>query len=151
MTTIAFRAGIIAADSMVFQNAQRANFEVRKIRKFGQTLVSGYGVLVVVQSFIRWAETVKHWDDLRDLPDFPNNDSGGGIAIRQDNGGFLVAEFNHYGKEEYWITEAGFLAWGSGANWAEGALWAGASAEEAVRAAQFYSTTSGGTIHTEQL
>lgn len=144
MTTVAFRAGILATDSLVQDS--RGNIhpsKIDKVKVVGQggarALVSFTGSLYHQQSFFRWTETIKNWNDFGQSPDIKDNF---GIVIIQAAVGWRAFEFTDDLWAESDIALDGYLSWGSGRETANGALWTGCNAEDAVEAACFHDTYS---------
>ncbi len=129
MTTVAYKNGIIAADTL----GSRGNYNHSrcvKIAKRGPLLAGGSGSSAYLQTFFAW---------------FRNGCVGPAPAMscpKEDDvwaEGFVVLpndQIGIFGAYQWAINPyAGFYASGSGAPLALGAMGAGATAEEAVRVA----------------
>lgn len=137
MTTIAYRDGIIACDSLVTAGGVRVG-AVDKIVRSGPLLAGAAGSLGPCQKFLRW---VRSGEDL--MEDFEDFDEGSeGFVVFADGS---IASFDDDGRCDY---RAPYIAIGSGASFALGAMAHGASAEEAVRAASEHDTLTGLPIQT---
>lgn len=136
MTTIAYRDGVLAADGLCTCNGGVLSTRMRKIGAKGAILWSSSGDT-------SWAKTFRDWvsDGLKGEYPKPPDDRTGGI-IYLPNGDIVV--FHQLGVEHR--PGLPFWADGSGADYALGAMQAGATAEEAVRAAMVWDTGTGGEI-----
>lgn len=135
MTTIAYRDGILAADTKVSEDGLYCG-SITKVGKIGEVLFAATGSLFFLQSFSDWVRN--------GLPepmpeDIKNDENGTGILIYREH--FLNLE---KGKWDRLYTD--FAAFGSGRRIALGALAMGGSAIEAVEIAIKYDTYSGGDI-----
>lgn len=138
MTTIAYRDGVLAADTLRTSNGMRDGYQ-RKIHKCGRLLIAGAGSAAVCEQFRSWV--------LRGMvgpsPFEGKPDSGNGLVITPD--GLAVI----WGSSGPWqLKDVPFLALGTGEQIAMGAMAMGGSAEEAVRAAITLNISSGGEIQT---
>lgn len=132
MTTIAFRDGILAADTLVTIGTVRGGKSI----KIGRT-ADGFrwgvtGSMQAIQSYRKWAEARQG-----DPPKFEHT-----TFILVDPDGNVT---DWYG-EGWCEVDALFSAWGSGDELATGAMAAGASAEQAIEIAIRFNTESGGEI-----
>lgn len=133
MTTIAYRDGVLAADSLVNSSNGASCGTVHKIGKVGgHKLLWGFsGDLARMEAFVAWANGKRDGD-----PPTWGDDCGVGILV------------NHQGPREWWGDgwaqyDAPFYAWGSGERIALGAMWAGADAARAVEIAANIDSQSG--------
>lgn len=131
MTTIAFREGVLAADTLVSGGGVRLGY-VTKVRKLGSVLAAGAGTMSFVQGFLDWFAAGMEGDP-------------------PETGGEFEGLIIHDGRVVTWndgwdSLAAPFYAIGSGKYQALGAMAAGATAEEAVRAAILTDCYSGGPI-----
>lgn len=140
MTTIAYRDGVLAADTLVTVSTHRDGY-VTKIRKRGPLLAAAAGTLAIALKFMDWFSA--------GLPSDRAPDMSGGNDEKYGSSGYifspcgLILGFSHQG----WVRKrAPFYAVGSGADYCYGAFAMGATAEQAVRAALVHETASGGEI-----
>lgn len=132
MTTIAYREGVLAADSLVTLGSTKVHGSYQKIRRIGGFLIGTAGSVAACQSFIDW---VKAGDD-EDPP--PKGEYNALIVdprgkVREiENGSVLPVP-----------RGAKFFAIGSGAPYALAAMYAGASAIDAVKIAAKIDTSTG--------
>ena len=147
MTTIAYRDGVLAADSLISCGQTRIG-SVRKIVRANGFLAALTGDMQDTVLLRRWLEA--------GCPEAPNdddaspwgtlgNDGGSGIVV--DATGAMVFD----NKLRRYAVDAPFLADGSGADIALGAMAAGASAEDAVRIACRLDTGSGEPVEAARL
>ena len=131
MTTVAYRAGIIAADRLVSFNGCREGLTT-KIVKRGRVLAGAAGSAAQCQRFLEWVA---------------GGCMGNQPALIKDDyrlDGFVVTDERLicFNGETYWTLEADFYALGSGEAYARGAMAMGAGPARAVRiAARFDSGT----------
>lgn len=131
MTTIAFKNGVLAADTLVSGNGVRVGY-VTKIRKIGPVLAAAAGTMSFVQAFLDWFSS--------GTDDEPPETSG-------ESEGLLFYDGRVLTWNDGWdLLVAPFFAIGSGKYQALGAMAAGASAEDAVCAAILTDCYSGGSI-----
>jgi ATP-dependent HslUV protease subunit HslV len=134
MTTIAYRDGVLAADSLVTAQGIREG-AMTKIAKVGRVLAAGCGNGVRIRAFLDWVR----------------GGMKGAPPAMGDNSEAVILAPGHpvvYVGSDGLMTQEGceFYALGSGSRIAYGALAAGASAEEAVRIAARYDTSTGGEV-----
>jgi hypothetical protein len=135
MTTIAYRAGVIAADTLTTSGKDVVGYAVK---------VGGRnGVLWAASGDAAWGKRFRDWmagGMPGDCP-APPNEMTGGFAVLPDDS---VVCFHANGCERR--TGLPFWADGSGADYALGAMQAGADARGAVEAALRWDRNSGGEI-----
>lgn len=151
MTTIAYRDGVMAGDTLICNGTDTMG-HITKVYKVNGFLIGVAGTLRLVVSFWRWAET--GLTDESKMPCAPNfsllekdNDSGvwgyvvtpSGKIYRYENLGHALP------------VEADYAACGSGREYAMGAMGAGKSAFEAVAIACQFDISSGGKIRSVSL
>lgn len=135
MTTIAYKADTLSFDS---QANDGSNEIISGVMTKGGRLADGSlwafcGTAVFISKCKPWLAF-----PLGDPPEIENSDL---IIVRRDG---LVTTWEAKG----WLEiEAPFLAWGSGKSIAMGAMYAGASAEQAVKIAADLDPWTGGKIH----
>lgn len=132
MTTIAYRDGVLASDSLVTLGSTKVHGSYQKIRRVGGHLIGTAGSVAACQSFIDW---VRCGDDESPPPKGEYNaliiDPRGRVR-EMENGSVLPVP-----------RGAKFFAIGSGAPYALAAMYAGASATEAVKIAAKIDTSTG--------
>lgn len=138
MTTIAYRDGVLAADSLTTRGGT-IDGHVRKIdRRDDGLLIAATGSLAYNSMFRAWALAGMAGDP----PKSPNEDAGGGTGVLFWPDGRV--EF--YEAEGRFSLDAPYHAIGCGFQIALGAMFAGADAETAVRAAVAHDTCTGGEV-----
>lgn len=136
MTTIAYRAGVLAADSLVTSNNLRDG-HVQKIRRFGPLLVAAAGSASLGHQFFDWVGA-----GIKGPSPFQGVEGGGnGFIVMPDD--LIVV----WGTKGPWTLRAPFWACGSGQDLALGAMRAGCSADVAVLAAIDHDIYSGAPVH----
>lgn len=140
MSVVVYRDGAMASDSAISNDDSSVYANVKMLRLPNGTLIGGVGNAVLVQKWLRWAGLA---EDVMS-PDGPGpgkDDSFSIILVR--TGGPPCVLF-----PEGWLEYSGaeYMAVGSGAYFAYGALHAGANAAAAVRAAIHFSCTCGGQV-----
>lgn len=135
MTTIAYKDGVLAADTQVTENGDWICGHMLKIWRLpDHRLFGGSGSAVDVEAVLAWLT------DGGDKPEVGENFTG---LIISPQGGVTCIENKHLRTLN---MEAPYYAIGSGKSVAWGAMFAGADAETAVRAAIKHDTTTGGTV-----
>lgn len=139
MTTIAYRDGVLAADSLSTRYGNREG-TVCKIAKKANLMAGASGSADMCQAFRVWFMT-----GCKGQPPYmgdPDKSWAEGFIVMPDG---AVAVF---GPSSQWVNQpyGGFSAWGSGSDVALGAMAAGATAEQAVAAAIMLDINSGGEI-----
>jgi hypothetical protein len=134
VTTIAWRPGEIAADTLVCAGPTREG-ETTKIAVRQGVLAAATGCSVASRRFLDWFR-----GGMRGLPDLGKDD--------RDAHGFLFI-----GDQIVWFTDIGccemrapFYSAGSGEDFARAALAVGASPADAVIAAMRFDTSTGGRV-----
>jgi ATP-dependent protease HslVU (ClpYQ) peptidase subunit len=132
MTTVVYRDGILAADTLVTQGgAVKVHGEYRKIRRIGDHLVGTSGGVADCERFVNWlmagedAEPPK--GEYAAIVVSPNG------RVREIEGGHPLPR----------PRNAKFFAIGSGAPFALAAMYAGADAVTAVKIAAKIDTATG--------
>lgn len=138
MTTIAFREGVLAADSIISYSGFNLG-EADKIVRAGDYYVALAGSAYLRQPLEEWLASGACQADLP-------------VLLQENSGQFSALVMNKYGHVfEYdngflLQVNAPYYAIGSGSHFAIGALAHGASAMEAVAAACKHDKASGGPI-----
>jgi hypothetical protein len=138
VTTIAYRDGVLAADTLCTANGLRDDYAT-KIWRHGKVLIGGAGSRALCLKFRDWV--VGGMED--DCP-IQDNDDANGILVTPVG----VVCWSASGP---WPVSSPFYALGSGYQVAMGAMQVGATAEQAVEAALRWDTGSGGEVHTLSL
>jgi ATP-dependent protease HslVU (ClpYQ) peptidase subunit len=139
LTTIAYRNGLLAADSQISYGTIR-NGSSDKIKVTRHYLVALAGSTYLRGPLERWARLNCPEDEVPDaLRD--NEDKFQAIFVNEEGDAFL------YDHGFLVPINADYAAIGSGATLALGAMAHGASAEEAVRAASCHDKNTGGEVH----
>lgn len=142
MTTIAYKDGVLAADSLATRNGAREGLSVKILRR-GPLLAGATGSADFAKAFRDWfARGCK--GDCPPMGD-PDKNWGEGFIIMPDE---RLVVFGPAATWESGGLHDGTGAWGSGGEFARGAMAAGATAEEAVAAACRFDIHSGGQIIT---
>lgn len=138
MTTLTYRAGILASDSRMTNNGTIIGSAI-KIRKRGPLLFAGCGSWALVTRFIDWS--FKGCAGNPPPMIFPDADTTASGFIFMPNGTILT--FEPSGPS---VQHCEYFAEGSGRDTALGALAMGATAVEAIRVAIQHDIYSGGDI-----
>lgn len=136
MTTIAYRDGVLAADTLCCFGNSRDGFATKAVKR-GPYLAAASGAVAAMGRFLDWVRGGLQGEP----PPMPDGDhTTFGIIVCPD-GSCLT-----FGPSGWERTKADTYAIGSGADYAQGALAMGASAEEAVRIAMQFDVKTGGEI-----
>jgi 20S proteasome alpha/beta subunit len=143
MTTIAYRDGVMAADTKVIQANSTLAADVIKIvrRPSDGALCGGSGSIAWVQAFHRWFLEHESFEPHEQPVDPPRIQEGDRAIIARK--GKPVEVFESCGSYDY---DPDYVAIGSGMEFALGAMHHGATAGEAVGAAIRHDPGSGGGI-----
>jgi len=137
MTTVAYRNGVLAADSLATSNDTVTGHAAKLKRLVDGRLAAMLGRTGAAQRLLAWIEAGQQGDQ-------PDGDASV-VIIDQDG-----ASYYDDGVHER-CSAAPFKAWGTGGCLAIGAMAAGASAEEAVRIACEWDIYTGGEVITLSL
>lgn len=136
MTTIAYRDGVLAADTLNTSGTYRDGY-VTKIVKKGRILAGASGCGIMTRRFLDWVRAGMPGD----APAMVNGEDKAYGHIFMPDGTRLTLWPNG------WATDRqAFWADGSGWEFAKGAMAMGASAEQAIGIAVQHDTKSGGEI-----
>lgn len=145
MTTIAYRAGVMAADTLMARGNERSEGAVKifTTKKFLVGISGAFANLAPLKGFLTEregevnspGELWKFWDD---APDYGN----GYCCLIVTKGGEI---WNAIDSPPVLIP-AEFDAIGSGGTYAMGAMGMGASAGDAVRVARKFDVNTGGSV-----
>lgn len=137
MTTIAYRKGILAADMGTYPSRMGETF---KIAQNGQFLAGACGNATYSAAFLKWFLGGRKGE-----PPEARSDSDGcdrGVIIGPTTTDLLV--FEQGGS--FRMIKSPYFAMGSGRQYALGAMYAGASAKEAVEAAMRHDDFTWGSV-----
>lgn len=140
MTTIAYRDGVLAADTQVNNDGVRVGTVQKVHRRADGHMAAGSGDFSYTQRFIAWFLAGEQGDPPLPCRDGDQRDEGQGFIFRPS--GEIVC-FEGSGPN---TLTAPYWAQGSGRDFALGAMAHGAAAEEAVRAAMRHDVWTGGEI-----
>lgn len=135
MTTIAYRDGILAADTMVSGSGCRVGSVVKAFRRTDGHMAGAAGDLSWAQRLLGWFTAGEEGE-----APLPKENAGEAIIVRPDGEVFFVDESGMH------TLSAEFFSLGSGACVALGAMAAGASAETAIEIACRFDCHTGGDI-----
>lgn len=140
MTVVAYKNGVLAADTLVSDDTLVYGHTIKIKRVRHGWLVGGCGNIATLQQFLqKWSAGVA-------IPAFDtDDDSFSGVALNP-RGYFLT-----YEKEGVIKLDLDIFAIGSGGQVALGAMHAGATAEEAVKVAIKLIGNCGGNVTTLKL
>lgn len=141
MTTIAYSKGIMAGDTKIICHDSHDS-EATKIKhsKDGKRVAGASGSMISAQRFLDWFDSPNEL--IGECSAFPEKGGSEGIIIYMKDGIEMVDFFCSYGKATSRVTNSAF-AIGSGSKYALGAIYAGASALQAVEIACRIDVTSG--------
>lgn len=138
MTTVAYRDGIMVSDSLGSYGTTKVPGPTQKLFRLKDGSIAGAtGSESNWRKLIEWLDT----DRSSEQPTPKNEDESATVAVMTPDGRVEIFE----GGYRY-VESSEFMAFGSGQAAALGALHAGASAEEAVRAACLVDKNSGGEL-----
>ena len=152
MTAIAYKSGILAADSAVWVGDTIVGHQrkiARKVTKQGVVLLAGGGDPAAVEWFL--ANGVRLLQS-RGRPSMPRTTDAGfrGLivqAVKRD--GYQMMTVNEHGRLA--VITCPFYAGGAVSAFLTGMLVAGAGAEQAVKSAIAWTDGAGGDAHVERL
>lgn len=133
MTTVAYRDGVLAADTLTTANGNVDGY-LPKISRVGRVLVGFAGSIPVGLKFRQWVADGMHGDS-----PYEGGDTGNGLVV--SDAGIVC-----WSGKGQWPVTTGYYALGSGSDIAMGAMEHGATAEEAVRIAARVNVDTGGEI-----
>lgn len=146
MTTIAVRAGVMTADSMMGGSIRGTCRKIIRIEYGdgpGGDIVGGAGNLADVQAMFRWFKAGADMDKPPAWINHHGEKPDAEIIVMQSDGKVFVID-DHMAR----IEVGEFWAIGSGAKAALGAMHMGADAKRAVEIAAMVDTQTGGDIET---
>lgn len=134
MTTIAIRDGVLASDTLVTRYGEQAAGHRVKAYKVDGAIVTAVGKATFARAFHQWTMDGRKGDA-------PSNSESTGIVLEVDGS---VSLYNEGLRETAPFAE--FYAFGSGNEYALGAMAMGADARQAVAAASRFCLFTGGEI-----
>lgn len=141
MTIIAYRNGVMAADTLVSDPETHSQlYYAKKIFKTEDgCLVGANGDCKYCLEFIEWAQGSRALKP-------PKQGSGDGAILVMPDG-----EIRMFSGQHYEVPLDDFVTIGSGSSWATGAFEMNATAEQAVEVAKKWCMTCKGITHIEKL
>ncbi|WP_315782340.1 hypothetical protein [Bradyrhizobium sp. SZCCHNPS1003] len=133
MTTIAYKNGVMVADTRIIKGSTITGQITKIVRRDDGALCGGSGNLNWVQAFHRWFLDGEEGEP----PELGDYDCG--LIARKDS-----AEVEMFETGGSFRFEPNWVAIGSGKEYAYGAMCAGADADEAVEIACIYDPGSAG-------
>lgn len=140
MTTIAYRDGVLAADTLLCGGDTRVGYWPKAFR-IGRVLAASSGTTAYAQVFVDWVRS--GMKEPRPPCHDGEKDGEGACGWVYHPSGYEVGFWPKTGPV---VMRAPFYSHGSGGEIALGALQQGATAEEAVRAASKWDNNTGGEI-----
>jgi hypothetical protein len=136
VTTIAYRDGVLAADTLITAGGIRCGSEI-KVKRLGRLLYGSCGSCGLTDKVEGWIRAGMKGD----RPPLKVGEATGSVYV------FMPDERIVWMHEDGdTVLTAPYWAAGSGEKFALGAMAYGASAEEAVKAAIMHDTGSGGAV-----
>jgi ATP-dependent HslUV protease subunit HslV len=138
VTTIAYKDGVLAADTVMYQGGTMMGNVIKIARRDDGDMAGAAGNANFNALFIAWFLAGENGEPPKATESERHHDRGvifrkaGGIDVFEVNGSFRC--------------EAEYFAFGSGMDYALGAMFAGAGAGTAVRAAVKHDPHSGGDV-----
>lgn len=142
MTTIAYKDGVLAADTLCVNGYTRAGYLTKIARGSDGVLGGSAGTAAFNRRFLEWITAGRVTEPPRAETDKDSNSRDFGFIV------LLDGQLELHEPEGVLTISAPFYACGSGREIAVGAMAAGASAEQAVKVAIELDCYSGGDITT---
>jgi 20S proteasome alpha/beta subunit len=136
MTTIAYKDGKLAADTMMIKGTTILGHVTKIVRREDGALCGGSGNLGWVQAFHRWFLAADE-----DVEPPPLSEYDTGIIVRKGN-----PEIEIFENGSSFHFEPAYTAIGSGSEFALAVMSVGADAETAVRTAMMFDPGTGGIV-----
>lgn len=127
MTTVAYRNGVIAADTGLTAGNLRDSHIIKIAKNKAGHVAGACGDAWWIAAFLKWFKSGG------DLPTTPGTNFNTAIAIRSLRG--ITFYESGEGRTRFYAIKAAYHAIGSGRHLATGAMFAGAHPVDAVRAA----------------
>lgn len=135
MTTVAYRDGVLAADSQFMVNGWKQPHAAKKLFRMADGTVCGVtGDYAVSVEYVRWLDG--------DKTSPPPNLGDAGRVIHMAHDGTLTI----YEMTGSFVVECEFTAFGSGSPAAQAAMYMGADAVRAVEIASLLDDATGGAV-----
>ena len=134
MTTIVYRAGVLASNTRMSSGDWIGTGRAVKVRRLDDGTLIGFTGNYAVASVAA--------DQVAAGGEIPKTGDGARVIRIKSDGSIVI--FEDDAKHD--LSGADFYAWGSGSIPALGALYAGASAEDAVRIAMLVDPNTGGDV-----
>lgn len=144
MTTIAYKDGVLAADSKVTSDSVYAGTAI-KLVKSKRYLLAACGNLNCVHEFLRWGKRGFKEEERHQLADEMKKTDVDFTGVSVDPNGMLY-EYDGTTLPAPVRLVKGMYAIGSGSEFALGAMAAGCSAREAIKIASLFDVNTGGKI-----
>lgn len=143
MTTIAYRDGVLAADTRLGAGSMRTGRMIKAVALSGGGMAAACGRAVYIRAFLDYALSLPFGmiDGIHVPPEAASADGDEGLIVATDGQVTLFEE--GFGR---FVLDAPFYATGSGARFAMGAMQVGADAIRAIEAAIALDANSGGDI-----
>ncbi len=135
MTTIAYRAGVLAADSSCWVGSTHTH-PIKKIFRVRELMIGCCGRVSDIHAFVKWIDHSADFEEYPRLSDFE------ALVISPDG---KVRAFEPQSPDPIPVLGA-YCALGQGSDFALGAMWAGASAVDAIKAARDHNSHTHGRI-----
>lgn len=139
MTTIAYRAGVLAADTAMTMGGTTIGEVIKIARRFNGDMAGAAGDAAYNRAFLDWFEGGEEGP----APEAKSDSDCYDRAVIFRAKGKKIEVFEPRGR---FTIVADYYAFGSGKSEALGAMWQGAGAEEAVRAAIDLDPHTGGDV-----
>lgn len=139
MTTLAYRDGVLAVDSLCCNSGGRRGL-IEKAVAHGGTIYAGCGMAQTVVEFFEWAAA----NEPKDYKFTHKAEDFAGLIVRFVDGRPQVWTIEEALKP--WEVRMPFTARGSGVDYALGAMAMGASAAKAVQVAATFDLGTGGPV-----
>lgn len=138
MTTIAYRNGILAADTQMATSGSVNGSVIKIARREDGALVGAAGYATYAYAFMQWFLSGEQGDPPK--ADHSDNNLDRGVIFGSDG------YFRVYEVEGMFVATAPYYAFGGGMDFALGAMHAGAGAKQAIEAAIAHDPNTGGDI-----
>lgn len=140
MTTLVYRDGVIAADHQITEDYTKTHEQ--KIFFSGDAVIGITGDLYVSREFVNWYKKYATSTSKRiNKPEYFNDEFFECLVCTKNK----IATWSNY-LLSVDMTYSDYIALGSGKDVANGALFVGASATDAVRAAAHHDLDTGGEV-----
>lgn len=145
MTTIAYRAGIVAADSQETWGDGRTNDCQKLFRMDNGTIIATAGDSYTGLIFVDWFKDGARKDSIPDLTNIDIDEDFECLVLENTENIYII---NRFFQKYYVEMPEKFYAVGWGATYAVAAMHMSASAKRAVEVAAKYDAYTGGKIKT---